>query len=580
MTSMKLTKILILVIGLMALSASAAFADAAFNVFASKRNLATNAQTGEVDTVTLVSAFGDAIGDPAFIPEGRSIFFTFSQPITALSDIDFEGQRSGLIGGDLYLDATMTAYGVWYPIRDGSDDQVAEIRVGYNGADPLPKVVQVHFINEDLALWYGDTLKLRGVRVSVVTNPNLGMVEGQEVFVSLSNPEGDIAFDNASNLPVAITHHPIYCDGCDPSVSFRQDGKTYNDTTTVTIGELFTNAFEAPEQIRIDVPTPPTGFDFVGCSGVMGSGSVELSAYVSTCSSAGIGGGYIIVTITSSNESYFETLDVGLIYDLIGIPDFPDDINNSVLTIYKYPDKAGCPYPWYGSGASTCAGSTPLKYAYMPITDCEVEFNVESDIGGELLSVFNVSDEVWDTGIGIMNGSGAEPLKSEYIYGHWWDIPQNGAVEVWMYPMYTYDANDPFGYDSGAPTYSPYTFTTSAATAGLGYGLDLDGRVPNRGTWAVLVSQLCSVAKLDTTMDGMANGTGQLCSASWPTFEGFIIFRTYFPSAEGVNFIADWGGNSTQSHGYAMINLTRREETDKAQKLIDKIYDKVKRGRR
>jgi hypothetical protein len=284
----------------------------------------------------------------------------------------------------------------------------------------------------------------------------------------------------------------------------------------------------------------------------------------------------VLVFITDSNESYFETIEVGLVFDLVATPDFTQDPAN--LTIYKYPDVAKCSYPWYGDGASTCAGAIPLKYAYMPITDCDVEFDVDSEIGGELLSVFNVSDTTWDTGIAIMNGSGAEPLKSEILFGHWWDVPQNGAVEVWMYPMYTYDANDPFGYISGAPTYSPYTFTTTEATAlaslkslGADMGLDVDGRVPNRGTWAVLTSQLCLTAKLDTTMDGLANGTGQTCGASWPAFEGFIIFRTYFPSAEGVNFIADWGGNATQSHGYAMINLTRREAQDEMQRNIERM---------
>jgi hypothetical protein len=388
--------------------------------------------------------------------------------------------------------------------------------------------------------------------------------ELEQVFVNLSNPEGDISINNPGPISVARTHHPIECDDCEPVINFRQDGRTYNDVTTVTIRELFTNAFEAPEQIKIDISNIPTGFAFDGCAGVTEFGSLDLSA---SCSS---GVNSITVNISDSNPSDFEWIEVGLRFDLVGIPDSSQD--DAILTIYKSPDVSGCSYPWYGTGANPCGvyGAEPLKYTYMPIT-CNASFDVESDIGGELLSVFNVSDATWDTGIGIMNGSGAEPLRSDILFGHWWDIPQNGAVEVWMYPMYTYDANDPFGYISGAPTYSPYTFTTSAATAGVGLGLDVDGRVPNRGTWAVLVSQLCQNAKLDTTMDGMANGTGALCSASWPAFEGFIVFRTYFPSAEGVNFIADWGGNATQSHGYAMINLTRREAQDEMQRNIERL---------
>jgi hypothetical protein len=564
MTSMKLTKLLILALGLMALTAATSFADAAFFAFPAKRNVATNAQTGEVDRVTLVSAYGDATA-PAMIPASRSIFYTFSQPISAVGTINVEMELPN--GTSAALATPIDAYGEWFDIDMAAGGTIAEVRVAYNGADPNPQVVQIHF-TADVSFYELNTIKLSGVRCNM---DGLGQVEGSTVTVSLSNPEGDIAIDNSEDLVVAVLHHPIECEDCDPTVSFRQDGRTYDDTTTVTIGELFTNAFEPPEQINIMISDIPTGFDFVGCSGVTGfdefpaagSSEIEMSGAV-TIVECDYVNDHVIIQINDSNESYFETIEVGLVFDMTGIPDFDQD--PAVLTIFKYPEGSGA-YPWFSSGASS---PSPLKYKYMPIT-CYVYFDVDADIGGELLSVFNVSDSIWDTGIGIMNGSGAEPLQSDILFGHWWDVPQNGAVEVWMYPMYTYDANDPFGYDSGAPTYSPYTFTTSAATASLGLGLDVDGRVPNRGTWAVLVSQLCSAARLDTTMDGMANGTGALCSDSGSAFEGFIVFRTYFPSAEGVNFIADWGGASTQSHGYAMINLTRREAQDEMQRNIERM---------
>jgi len=562
MTSMKLTKLLILALGLMALMATAGLAqDLEVVPFTATggapRIIATNSDTGETATIVLTSLRGDA-EDPAYLPGSpdpqqvkESIYFTYTHQISALSDIFI---RMQLPGPNADLVSPFTAYNQWQMINNGSD--IARARVGIDTTDRY--IVQIQFLDV-VSFYEGSTIELSGVRVDLNMNPPGG---GEEVFVDFTTAEGSAIITN-NHVLVARSTDPLYCEDCEPQISFRQDGRTYDDVATITIGELFHNAFEKPSKIQLYISNIPTGFEFEGIEDVGASGNVIVhnlgcGATAPTTTSA-----TCYVWIEDQNPGVIEEIYVGLRFDMIGIPDF--EPNNASVRITLYPSGSGS-MPWVINDPHTY----PLRYSPLYIY-CDVLFDVDSDIGGELLSVFNVADDVWDTGIAIMNGSGAEPLKSDILFGHWWDIPQNGAVEVWMYPMYTYDANDPFGYDSGAPTYSPYTFTTSGATASVGLGLDVDGRVPNRGTWAVLVSQLCENAKLDSTMDGLANGTGALCSASGDAFEGFIVFRTYFPSAEGVNFLADWGGNNTQAHGYAMINLTRQEMQDEMQRDIERL---------
>jgi len=553
---MKLTKLIILALGLMALTAASGFSYSAWDVYPAKRNVATSAETGEVNNIELNAATG-VLGDPASIPADRSIFFTFSQPISALSDITV---YMTFFGADAWLVGPISTYGDWYPIVMAYDGQIAEVRVGYNGADPNPQVVQIHFL-ENLDIYQGNTINLGGVRVNM---DGLGGVEGQEVYVSLSNPEGDIAMYPSEMLPVAVLHHPIECIGCDDTISFRDDGHPGDDTTTITIKELFTNAFEAPEQIKIDISTIPTGFDFIGCTGFSATdyddgstgkiedvNAVDVDCYMNP--------DYIIIQINDSNESDFEAIMVTLQFDLTGTPDpeFGQDpeADRATLTIYKYTEGVGL-YPWYGVGR-TAGNDEYLKYKKMPVI-CYADFEVTSSFEGKLLSVFNVSDETWETGLAIMNGSGMVPLDPQYEYQHWWDVPINGAVKVYMYPMYTYDAEDPFGYGPNFPPQA-YIFTTSA-TIRPGLGLDEYGRLPANGTWALLTSQACGVAIYDANGNGVVDaGETTTCADNWPTFEGAIIFETYFPDAEGVNFIADWGGANTMSHGYPMINLFRRE---------------------
>ncbi len=82
---------------------------------------------------------------------------------------------------------------------------------------------------------------------------------------------------------------------------------------------------------------------------------------------------------------------------------------------------------------------------------------------------------------------------------------------------------------------SPIAVTTSQLSrAGMGSGANSDGEIPPGGTYSVLVSELLRA----TGVDG--------------SFVGHIFANCDFPSAQGINFIADTQFN-TQSQGYPAI---------------------------
>lgn len=449
-----------------------------------------------------------------------------------------------LPGPNASLTGTFTDYGQWVPINNGTVD-IAQARIGVNAGVPST-LLQIQFL-QDTSFWEGSTIEVSGVRVDL-TGVSPG---GEEVFVSFATAEGSAAI-SPEQLKVARSTDPLECDDCEPTISFNSDGTPINDVATLTIRELFHNAFEAPSRIQLYVSNVPAGYHFDGIAGVSASGNVIASQYGS-CS-----GSTCYISITDQNPGYIEEIYVGLQFSLIGVPDFTSGPANVRITLYPPGGYfGGDVMPWNIYGVSGDPSGYGLRYSALYI-NCSVSFTTMSELNGRLLSVFNVSDDVWDTGIAIMNGSGV-PQELIARYGPDFvraSLPQTGAVKVLMYPMYTPapDAFDPYGFGASAAPGNPYIFTTSA-TARPGLGLDANGRVPFNGTWAVLVSQLCSEAMLDTNGDGVGNG--ETCAASGSTFEGFIIFQTEFFNAEGVNFIADWSpnGDSTMSHGYPMINL-------------------------
>lgn len=523
---MKLTKILILALGLMALAATGALAQEDMNVDfvysgGSPRIIATNSDTGDTTAVRLTSQSGNA-EDPAWLPGSldpyqiqENIYFNYSHTISAVSEIDIQ---MFLPGDNAYLEDQFDDYGEWIFI-DRTGTNIARARVG-NTAGVPSQMLQIQFL-EDTSFHDGSVINVEGVRVDL-TGVTPG---GEEVTVSFSTSEGAASISPETTL-VARSTDPLTCDDCDLTIGFRSDGFAINDLTTLTIGELFDNAFEAPSRIRLRITDIPEGYDFVGIYGVSTNGDVLFGG--TSCS-----GDTCYINIADNNTAVMEEIYVALEFDLVGTPAFNPSPANIHITLYPPGGyQIGDDMPWTIDSLYTY----PLRYSNLEIT-CQVNFSFEESLGGRLLSVFNADYEgTWDTGFAVMNGSGADPLEGYRAwFGSWWDLPQYGTVTVYVYPQDTaVNDNDD----------SPYVFTTGPGVNNIGLGLDANGRVPPKGEWTVLLSEIMDLA----LNDDLETHSGD--------FSGFVIFETNFPLAEGVSYLTDW---VTQAQGYSMINLLLRD---------------------
>ncbi len=497
---MKLAKTLILALGLMTLAAAASFANVNFISSAGHRIIAVNSQTGETSTITLSATGPEPYG---IIPAQESIFLTYDEPISALGDIVVS------VIGDSSVAGALTCYG---PLCTAPIGSVANVQVGLTAADMY--TIQIRFL-QDVTFYPGDTISIAGVRVDVASGgQDLDLV----VMVDFSNAEGEAVVTNGQDLEVAEVAEPISVSNpAAPPIQFLADGTPINDVATITISELFTNAFETkpyPERTRIllTVTDIPAGVGFVGVAGLGGTASAVFGGPGPYPNSE-------YVDIDLQNASNLEDITVGLQFELVSTPDYaPSD---ATVTATLAPPLTSYPSLF------------PLRYAERNIA-ASVPFGVQALIGGRLLAVFNATDTedgfvTFDTGIAIMNGSGTAGLPTS--------IGQAGTIVVNLYPM------DGSG---------PYSFETSADDR-PGLGLDEFGRLVPRGTWAVLLSQLLEPAGIDS---------GQ--------FTGFIIFSTDFPNAEGVNYLSDF---EDEAQGYQMINLVRRDAEDTAWYQIGYLYE-------
>jgi hypothetical protein len=509
MIAMKLAKILILAIGLMMPAAAASFANVNFISSAGHRIIAVNSQTGETSTITLTATGPSPSG---VIPADESIFLTYDLPISRLHEIQVT-----IIGDSSPVG--INGYGSFYAEQIGT---VAEYQVGLIASDRY--TIQIRFL-ADVTFAPGDTISIAGVRVDTT---GLGMIVGAVVEVDFSNAEGEAVVTNGQDLEVAELAEPLTVSSpATPSIQFLANGEPLNDVATVTISELFTNAFETKitrTRILLSVANIPAGCAFVGISGISGTASAHYGGYGPTSNTR-------YIEIDHQNASILEQIQVGLQFDLLSAPDYAP--SNATVTVTLWP-----PLECYPE-------DPPLRYGQRNLT-ATIPFGIEGVTSGRLLSVFNAvttdpetEEAVFDTGVAIMNGSGTAGLPV--------CIGQYGTITVEMYP-----------WDGSGP----YSFTTST-TKRPGIGLDANGMLTPRGTWSVLVSQLLNYAK---------NAASQYIGDD---FTGFIIFTTDFPNAEGVNYISD-AVFSTQAQGYQMINLIERDVEDNEQYQIDWLFENAR----
>jgi hypothetical protein len=445
------------------------------------------------------------------VPANESLFFTYQVPISFLADINV------IVKGEELTAGTITQYNTFY---DVGSPAVASIQVistgGYNR-------LQIAFPNE-VTFAVNDTIELQGVRLDVQQMAGGG--DGALVKVDITNILGQAVVTNALGIEVGILRVPLAMGPTYGTVSFFSDTGVISNVATVTVDEVYPNAYETqvpqPSELTTDtriwfqLTNIPQGVALVGCQVDSGLSSATVSAY--GCS-VQPGSTAVVVWIADQEPTVLERIAVGLEFALVDTPAFQPSPVDVDATLYPPPTTS---YPWNSYLRFN------IRFTGNPAS---ISFGVV-DLTTELLAVYNAAykDQAMpeyyslNTGIGIINQSGSSR------YG----IGQYGSIYVEMYPQ------------NGS---GPYYFTTNGVNR-PGMGLDVNGELPPRATWAVLVSELLMYAK---------NGSGQLIPEG--EFQGFIYFFCDFQKAEGVNYIAD-GSFQVFADGYQMINMNRWDTID------------------
>jgi hypothetical protein len=422
-----------------------------------------------------------------------------------LEDINVVIKDQVLQGGPI------TAYDTAYDIGSPA---VATIQIISTGGY---RTIQIAFPT-DVTFDINETIEIEGVRLDVQGFAVDGLVK-----MDITNSIGQAVVTNALGIEVGILKEALEMGPTVGSISFLADTGVLSNVATVTVDELFPNAFETrPDNTEIwfQLSNIPQGvrlngycqFDPSYSSATVDAGSCS----VLTSSNA------VILRIYNQDPTLWERIALGIGFELYDTPSFqpsPADVDATLFPPPGYYDN-NWPYTSYLRFDVVFTGNP-----------ASISFGVV-DLTSNLLAVYNAAykDQAMpefyslNTGVAIINQSGSSR------YG----IGQFGAITVEMYPM------DGSG---------PYTFTTSSI-AKPGLGLDANGELPPRATWAVLVSELLMYAT-NASEDLIPGGE----------FQGFIYFECNFQKAEGVNYIAD-GSFAVQAQGYPMINLDRWDTID------------------
>jgi len=486
---MKFVRMLILALGLMAIATASSFATVAFSTSSTVNIMAVNAQTAPAGSILFTPIA------PGTVNSGEIVNIAYQAPISYLADLTVTVIASGVT--TTFAPGAFTAY--------GTGVTTGNFTVTINGT-PLNTIVLTFNANTSFVANGTDQILVSGVRLDITTIATLPGTTS----AFISNTTGQAAVLNPS-LVVGTYSEPLAFATAVTAggLTFKTDGTYTSNIITVTLNEVFSNAFETKggansTQISLSVGAPPTGMTLSALA-VAGTGAV--TATLGTTFVATTAASTYTINITAQNSNALEGVQIGFAYTATaGLSLTPPTISLQATLAPKPPATgAGSTYPYLGS----------LKFAARPVssslavTVTPVKTNLIANYAQVLINPNPTLNPLWDTGITISNTSGNLPTTTTSGLA--------GVVKVTLYPS---DA-------SGAKT-----FTTSA-TNRPGLGLDANGQVPVTGTWVVLVSQLLTPAGITTD------------------FRGIIRFQANFPAAEGLAYIAD-GNFSTIAMGYTL----------------------------
>jgi len=484
---MRLVKILIVALGLMAIAATAGFAAVPFTTTSTLNQMATNAQTGLAGTIQLTALAG---GTTAV---GESVIVTFNGgQISSLSDmvVSVTGANAGTTGAA----GSMTAYSTAYTLTGISGIKVTIT----NSSVVLSFPAAVTFAANDI-------IQIVGTRLNVSSSA----VAGGSLSANLSSTLASITVTNPT-VPVATFLAPITASGVTVA-SISTNGTVITATGSVKVTELFGNAFEtkgatSPTQLTLRISNIPTGITLTTVSATA-SGSTNLItvAIPATGSVTQTGStATALVNITAQDATVNESITATLTFAVSGTATFP-------LTI-----QAATVAATLGPAAPATIGTTPVPVDNVTLGDSLRYLAVYTSPEITVLNVTQLStrllaqyvtwsadipgqvDSGYDTGITISNTTG---------YGFAGDI--GGAAGNIVATLFPADGS------------ASKTVTTSATVFNNLYGLDGSGQIPPHGTFVVLASTLAQQA-------GFTTG-----------FTGQVVFTIATSNAHGMVYLAD-----------------------------------------
>jgi hypothetical protein len=523
---MKLTRILISVLGLMLIGTVASYGQVAFFATSTLNQMAPNAQTGLAGDVALTQLAGTTItNDIINISYGGAVIsvpnvaapppptLTITVVGTAFSGFTAYGSAGAITQVIGAASVTVTV-------------NPTNITIAVTGALTVPAVGQILIQN----------VRLNVTSIAVVgnnLNANISSVAGQ---ATLTNPLVAVA-TFVEPLTIQLAPLPFgtvasFSTAAAPSGGFRTTSTTATAEVLISEAGAFTNAFETvtsavnSTQLLVQVTGIPTGLTLSDATIATTGTSTTLNVVLDTTAGVAVTQtgttGTVIIDILGQSPTALETIALDLVFKAATGTTTLNvaDVGKAAVTL--------APAATSAQVAAAAAGTAaipfpPLKYAQRFTSGITVVSVTQ--LLTELLSVFNVSSSLFETGFAVanttnINCSGGCPGNALGIPA---GIPsQSGTVKVWLYPS-----------DGSAAK----TFTTSA-TSKPGLGLDANGNLPAGAIWSVLLKDLLAPAGVTGT-----------------SFQGMVRFTTNFSNAHGINFIAD-PNFSVQAQGYEMLVVT------------------------
>jgi len=499
---MKSVRMLILAIGLMTIVTASSFAAVPFFTSSTVNIVPVNAQTALSGAILYTALIGGTVS------AGEIINVAYQSPVSMVADVDV----TFILGGVSQSTGAFSGY--------GSGVQIGSLTDVTATVNQKPINTLVISFGAPVTFATGDQILVTGVRLDCTNNGVA--IEGGTTTVFITNTTGQATVINPQ-LTVAQFQKPLDKPVIDPSggLSWDANGDMNQDTITISVKELITNAFDTrgagstlATRVQFDVTGVPSGISYSTAWAVdMDGVNVEL------VSSASITGGRrIVLRIDDQDGNIMQNAAFAIQFYVSDASLLPVSWPSTFAVKAKLVD----PYAGDYIAGNPVPLTNRLYFKELWTESSSIPGTIE-ELTSFLISTFNQARKnvagawIFDTGFAVNNTSGAE-----FFWDDWFPGAQPGAITVCLYPQ-------------AGGVNSPKCFTTDATTK-PGVGLDANGMLPAKATWTVLLSQIMAVPSINLT-----------------EFTGFVTFACDFRGAQGVNFIAD-GEFEDQAQGYQMFS--------------------------